>query len=52
MKAFVALIPLALLPVVLNDFWLAQIVTRSLILGVMALSLSFLATYLGVVSFA
>jgi branched-chain amino acid transport system permease protein len=40
------------LPLVLNDFWLTQVATRSLILGVMALSLSFLATYLGVVSFA
>lgn len=52
MKYFTVLIPLALLPVVLNDFWLAQVFTRALILGVMALSLSFLATYLGVVSFA
>ena len=40
------------LPLALNDFWLTQVVTRSLILGIMALSLSFLATYLGVVSFA
>lgn len=49
----VALIAVLLsLPLVLNDFWLTQVVTRSLILGIMALSLSFLATYLGVVSFA
>ena len=43
---------LALMPLALNDFWLTQVATRALILGVMALSLSFLATYLGVVSFA
>ncbi|MEL6523233.1 MAG: branched-chain amino acid ABC transporter permease [Pseudomonadota bacterium] len=43
---------LAVMPLVLNDFWLAQIATRALILGITALSLSFLATYLGVVSFA
>ena len=48
--AFIA--TLLCLPLVLNDFWLTQVVTRSLILGIMALSLSFLATYLGVVSFA
>lgn len=52
MKQAPILIPLLALPLVLNDFWLTQVATRSLILGVMALSLSFLATYLGVVSFA
>lgn len=51
-KQSTILIPLLALPLVLNDFWLTQVATRSLILGVMALSLSFLATYLGVVSFA
>lgn len=35
-----------------NDFWLMQIFARSLILGIIALSLTFLAAYLGVVSFA
>ncbi len=43
---------LALLPLVLNDFWLTLVATRALILGIIALSLTFLATYLGVVSFA
>lgn len=46
------ILPLLALPLVLNDFWLTQIATRALILGVTALSLCFLATYLGVVSFA
>lgn len=40
------------LPLLFNDFWVSQVLTRALILGVIALSLSFLATYLGVVSFA
>lgn len=48
----VTVLVLLLLPFVLNDFWLTQVFTRSMILGIMALSLSFLATYLGVVSFA
>lgn len=52
MRALIVLTPLALMPLVLNDFWLAQVFTRALILGITALSLSFLATYLGVVSFA
>ncbi|MBO9398792.1 branched-chain amino acid ABC transporter permease [Shimia sp. R9_2] len=52
MKHAAILTPLLLLPLMLNDFWLTQVATRALILGVMALSLSFLATYLGVVSFA
>lgn len=52
MKYLFVLVPLAVLPFVLNDFWLSQVVTRALILGTIALSLSFLATYLGVVSFA
>lgn len=52
MKQALILIPALTLPFLLNDFWLTQVVTRSLILGLMALSLSFLATYLGVVSFA
>jgi len=45
-------IPLLFLPMFLNDFWLMQVITRALILGIIALSLSFLAAYLGVVSFA
>ena len=52
MKFLIMLAALATLPVILNDFWLAQVFTRALILGIIALSLSFLATYLGVVSFA
>lgn len=52
MKYLLILIPMAVLPLVLNDFWLSQVLTRALILGIIALSLSFLATYLGVVSFA
>lgn len=52
MNRFAIFLPLVLLPLVLNDFWLTQVATRALILGIMALSLSFLATYLGVVSFA
>ena len=44
--------PLICLPWLLDNFWLTQIATRALILGITALSLSFLATYLGVVSFA
>lgn len=52
MKRLIVVIPLLILPFALNDFWLTQVATRALILGVMALSLSFLATYLGVVSFA
>ena len=52
MKLLLILLPMALLPLVLNDFWLSQVLTRALIMGTMALSLSFLATYLGVVSFA
>ncbi|MEM5544332.1 branched-chain amino acid ABC transporter permease [Sulfitobacter sp. AS92] len=52
MRYTVIFIPMLLMPLVLNDFWLTQVLTRSLILGIVALSLSFLATYLGVVSFA
>ncbi len=52
MRLLLVLFPLAAMPLVLNDFWLSQILTRSLILGTIALSLSFLASYLGVVSFA
>lgn len=52
MRPVLTLCPLLLLPLLLNDFWLTQVATRALILGIIALSLSFLATYLGVVSFA
>ena len=52
MRKALILLPLFFLPLLLNDFWLTQVVTRALILGVTALSLTFLATYLGVVSFA
>jgi len=40
------------LPFLASDFWLTQILGRSLILGITALSLTFLTAYLGVVSFA
>lgn len=46
------LVVLLSLPFLVSDFWLTQVFGRSLILGVAALSLTFLATYLGVVSFA
>jgi branched-chain amino acid transport system permease protein len=52
MRALALLTALVLLPFLLNDYWLTQVVTRSIILGIMALSLTFLATYLGIVSFA
>lgn len=52
MKYVLILIPFLFLPLLVNDFWLTQVITRALILGIIALSLSFLATYLGVVSFA
>ncbi|EAQ02049.1 ABC transporter ATP-binding protein [Pseudooceanicola batsensis HTCC2597] len=52
MKNAPLLAVLLALPLFLNDFWLTQVATRALILGITALSLSFLATYLGVVSFA
>lgn len=52
MKYLPLFLVLAALPLVMNDFWLTQVATRALILGIIALSLSFLATYLGVVSFA
>ncbi len=52
MKTALFLLPLALAPLFANDFWLVQILGRALILGIIALSLTFLAAYLGVVSFA
>lgn len=52
MRFAFAIATMACLPFVLNDFWIAQVMTRALILGIIALSLSFLAAYLGVVSFA
>lgn len=52
MRQILILIPLLVFPLFLNDFWLTQVITRALIIGIIALSLSFLATYLGVVSFA
>ncbi|MEP5731095.1 MAG: branched-chain amino acid ABC transporter permease [Sulfitobacter sp.] len=51
MRYLFLLIPMAALPLLLSDFWLSQVLTRALILGIIALSLNFLATYLGVVSF-
>ncbi len=39
-------------PLIASEFWLTQILGRSLILGITALSLTFLTAYLGVVSFA
>ncbi|MEP5153259.1 branched-chain amino acid ABC transporter permease [Planktotalea sp.] len=52
MRLLFVLLPLVLVPLIANDFWLSQVITRALILGIIALSLCFLATYLGVVSFA
>ncbi|HIE55907.1 MAG TPA: branched-chain amino acid ABC transporter permease, partial [Chromatiaceae bacterium] len=52
MKTALFLLPLAFLPLVANDYWLVHIFGRALILGIIALSLTFLAAYLGVVSFA
>ncbi|SMP35502.1 branched-chain amino acid ABC transporter permease [Shimia sagamensis] len=52
MKSALFILPFALVPFFANDFWLVQIFGRALILGVIALSLTFLAAYLGVVSFA
>lgn len=51
MRAVLYLLPFALLPLITNDFWLVQIFSRALVLGIIALSLTFLAAYLGVVSF-
>lgn len=42
----------ATLPMIADPFWLSQIITRALIMGIVAVSMSFLVTYLGVVSFA
>lgn len=50
--ALVILIILIALPALVSEFWLSQILTRSIILGITALSLTFLTSYLGVVSFA
>lgn len=52
MRASLFLLPFVFLPLIANDFWLVQIFGRALILGIIALSLTFLAAYLGVVSFA
>lgn len=52
MKPALFLLPFAFVPMFANDFWLVQIFGRALILGIIALSLTFLAAYLGVVSFA
>lgn len=52
MRAALLLLPLALLPLFANDFWIMHIFGRAMILGIIALSLTFLAAYLGVVSFA
>jgi len=52
-RSFIAVLIVCLsLPFLVTDFWLIQVFGRSLILGIAALSLTFLATYLGVVSFA
>lgn len=48
----IGLISLLFLPLIADQFWLTQIATRALLWGIIAVSLSFLATYLGVVSFA
>ena len=36
------------LPVIADQFWLSQIITRALVMGIVAASMSFLVTYLGV----
>ncbi|ADE40030.1 branched-chain amino acid ABC transporter permease [Candidatus Puniceispirillum marinum] len=46
------LVFLLFLPLFADQFWLTQIATRALLWGIIAISLSFLASYLGVVSFA
>lgn len=50
--ALAALAALLLLPHVADTFWVLQIAAQALILGTLALSLTFLAAYLGVVSLA
>ena len=53
LKIVAAAIAIALLlPLITDQFWLSQIITRALIMGIIAVSMSFLVTYLGVVSFA
>ncbi len=53
-RAAVALAALAALsfPFWASEFWVATVVCRMLILGVLALSLTFLASFMGLVSFA
>jgi branched-chain amino acid transport system permease protein len=48
----IVLIVCVTLPAFAEDYWLTQIFSRSIILGITALSLTFLTAYLGVVSFA
>ncbi len=52
MRYALLLLPLLFLPLIANEFWLVQIFGRAVVLGVIALSLTFLAAYLGVVSFS
>lgn len=49
--AFVTLL-LFLLPVIFSEFFISQIATRALILGIIALSLAFLAQEIGIISLA
>jgi branched-chain amino acid transport system permease protein len=53
-RSAIALAALAALslPFWANDFWVSTVVCRTLILGVLALSLTFLASFAGLVSFA
>ncbi|MCX8508640.1 MAG: branched-chain amino acid ABC transporter permease, partial [Rhodobacteraceae bacterium] len=52
MRNALLIVPLLVLPLLANEFWLVQIFGRAFVLGIIALSLTFLAAYLGVVSFA
>ena len=48
---FVTLL-LCLLPAISSEFFISQIATRALILGIIALSLAFLAQEIGIISLA
>ena len=47
-----ALLLLAVLPLVMTDFWITNILGRALVYGIVALSLTFLAHYGGLISLA
>jgi branched-chain amino acid transport system permease protein len=50
--SLLALVVLALLPLVIPPFWTANILGRAIVYGIIAMSLTFLATYGGFVSLA